>query len=82
MSRSWRDIFAPIIADVIRRIGTEDMRRLRSELRKAFPAGERRYWPYKVWLDEIRIQLGRKKIKQKRTTPTPAELNTPELFDS
>lgn len=60
---TWRDDCAPIIAEVIERVGRDDMKALRKELRAAFPYGERARWPYKVWLDEIRTQLGMKKRK-------------------
>jgi len=52
---SWREIAAPIIANVIAS-KPEDLRRA---LRDAYPFGPRRHWPYKVWLDEIARQLGR-----------------------
>ena len=43
------------------------MKSLRKALREAYPFGEREYWPYKVWCDEIRSQLGLKKTtKTKR----------------
>jgi len=57
---TWRDKAAPIIRDVILRVGRKDDKRLRAELRKAYPFGERALWPYKVWLSEIKKQLGAK----------------------
>ena len=56
---SWRDIAAPLIAQVIAQYGPEDSPALRKALRDAYPFGERKYFPYKVWLDEIRKQIGR-----------------------
>lgn len=62
MSRhSWRDGCRPIIAKVIAAVGTEDRKALRAALREAYPYGQRRYWPYKIWCDEIRRQLGDKR---------------------
>ena len=55
---SWRSRFAPRIARVIAEVGRADQKALRRALRDAYPAGERRYWPYKVWCDEVRRQLG------------------------
>lgn len=55
---TWRDHFRPIIAGVISRVGREDMKALRRALRDAYPFGERRFWPYKVWCDEVRQQIG------------------------
>lgn len=56
----WREKAAPIIADVIRQVGRDDEKTLRKALRDAYPFGERRYYPYKVWRDEIKKQVGRR----------------------
>ena len=55
---SWADAAAPIVAEVIRRVGRTDMRVLRKPLTDAFPWGERENTPYKAWLAEVRHQLG------------------------
>ena len=57
MSATWREHAAPIIADVIKRVGKSDIKALRKALREAYPYGERKYHPYKVWCDEIKRQL-------------------------
>jgi hypothetical protein len=54
---TWRNAAAPIIARVIRRVGTDDMRALRRALREAYPWEPLHGHPYKTWLDEIRRQL-------------------------
>lgn len=53
----WRQKAAPIIAEVIQRVGREDMKALRKALREAYPFGPRAYHPYRVWLDEIKCHL-------------------------
>ena len=55
--KTWRDHCAPIIAKVIAEVGVGDEKKLREALRKAYPNGERRQFPYKVWCDEVRRQL-------------------------
>lgn len=55
---------APIIKEVIARVGAESPG-LKKALREAYPYGERANWPYKVWLDEIKVQLGLKESKIK-----------------
>lgn len=60
---TWRDHASPIIAKVIAETGTDDIKALRKALREAYPYGERKYHPYKIWLDEIKSQLGLKKQK-------------------
>lgn len=57
MSGRWRDYAAPIIARVIEEVGRDDMKKLRAALRAAYPFGKRKQFPYKVWCDEVRIQL-------------------------
>ncbi|AVX92975.1 hypothetical protein PkP19E3_32920 (plasmid) [Pseudomonas koreensis] len=55
---SWADAAAPIVGEVIRRVGRKDMRVLRKALVDAYPFGERTNTPYKAWLAEVRRQLG------------------------
>lgn len=62
----WREKVKPIIASVIADVGTSDMAKLRQALRDAFPFGPRQYHPYKIWLDEINVQLGLKKTTVRR----------------
>lgn len=57
---SWRDSARPKIAAVIREVGRDDIKALRKALRDAYPYGERKYHPYKIWCDEIHRQLGTK----------------------
>lgn len=57
---TWRDRLAPIIADTILAVGRTDPQALRRALRDAFPCPPRKHWPYKVWLDEIHRQVGRR----------------------
>ena len=59
----WRRIARPIIAKIIKEVGQEDEKKLRRALLEAYPFGERKYHPYKIWLDEIKVQLGLKKFK-------------------
>ena len=68
---TWRDIARPIIADVINRVGVEDEKALKKALFDAYPFGERQYHPYKIWLDEIKIQRGFKTfgIRKQRIDP-------------
>lgn len=73
---TWRGKSRLIIAAVISIVGTQDMPALRRALRDAYPFGERKYWPYKIWLDEIRRQLTPVKPKRKDPGPSPG----PALF--
>lgn len=53
----WRNIAAPIIRQVIAEVGTEDTQKLRRALNDAYPFGERKLHPYKIWRDEVNRQL-------------------------
>lgn len=70
-------------AAVIERVGRGDMKALRAALLAEYKRyyGERRYWPYKVWCSEIRVQLGLKKFhppgKKRILPPAPGQK---ELF--
>lgn len=55
---TWRDSISQRVADVVRDIGLDDIQALRKALREAYPYGERRYHPYKVWLSEVHRQTG------------------------
>lgn len=59
MRKTWRDHFRPIIAKVLEETSGLSEKKIRAALRAACPLGMRKYWPYKVWLSEIRIQRAR-----------------------
>jgi hypothetical protein len=60
MIRSWGEYAAEVIAEVIaEQPGAARKRRCGSGSRQAYPFGERRMWPYKAWLREVRLALRR-----------------------
>jgi hypothetical protein len=65
MPKSWRDLARPIIAEVLRNNEGKDESEIKKALKEAYPFGQREYHPYKIWLDEIKVQrkLGRKVSK-------------------
>jgi hypothetical protein len=73
MEATWRERAAPIIHEIIERVGTDDMKALRKAIREAYPFGLREYWPYKVWLSEVRDQLRSRRLQiangNQRTLP-------------
>jgi len=56
----WRREATPIIAKVIEDSKGKSLKEIKAALREVYPFGERRYHPYKVWLDECQRQLGLK----------------------
>lgn len=76
---TWREKAAPIITAVIREVGRSDMKKLRAALRSAYPFGERKNFPYKVWCSDVRYQISGYLNKRgaKRIPPAP---NQKDLF--
>lgn len=60
MNNTWRDLARPIIARVIAENVGKNEHEIRLALQKAFPWGRRERHPYKIWCDEINVQLGAK----------------------
>jgi hypothetical protein len=78
VSSTWRERFAPVISKIIREHQGQPMNVTRKALRDWWGnsgMGPREYHPYKIFLDEIRRQLGTKKPAKKlviggdRSTP-------------
>lgn len=53
---SWRDRARPIIQKVFKEYPPGKERE--KALREAYPFGERKNFPYKAWLREIKVQKG------------------------
>lgn len=51
---SWRTAARTAIAAVLEEHRTASLVERRRALRRAYPFGERRGWPYRVWLDEVK----------------------------
>jgi len=75
---SWRRLFAPKIAAIIKQF-PHDCQERKLALREIWPKDEeRKYWPYKVYLDEIARQTGRKPpLGVKLSKPVPGQLELP-----
>lgn len=77
---TWRDKARPIIAAVLSDLSDEPEKVIRAALRDAYPFGPKRYHPYKVWCDEIKVQMGTKQSRVKaHYAPDP---NQSELFSA
>ena len=73
---TWRDQSRPIIAAVIANHPSADTNSLRKALRAAYPWGPKENHPYKIWCDEVRVQLGLKPKKERAAKPkAPAKVN-------
>jgi hypothetical protein len=73
----WRDAARKIVGDCLagaHAMGVTDPKELRQLLKAAYPFGQRAMHPYKIWCDEVRLQLGLKKDKRrKRGEPLPVK---------
>lgn len=66
MAGTWRDSARPIIHDVLTEHKDSDEATIKKALRDAYPFGMRKYHPYKIWLDEIKVQ---RRLKKSKTAP-------------
>ena len=67
----------PIIHRVLQETKGQDEKAIRKALREAYPWGERSMHPYKIWISEIAVQLGKKRFGVKATKK---DENQQELF--
>lgn len=74
---SWRDIARPIIANVLANTKGLTEVEVRKALKDAYPFGQRKYHPYKIWLSEIKIQTKKARWRQKKTV---VDFNQQSLF--
>lgn len=73
---TWRQSCRPLIAETIKANEGKTLKELKKAIREVYPFGERKYHPYKIWFDEVKIQLGlkKKKIKGQINNPNQTEL--------
>ena len=69
--KSWRDIARPLIANTLKDNEGKTEKEIRKALKDAYPFGERAMHPYKIWLDEIKVQMGKRKFGVKNKTINP-----------
>ncbi len=74
----WRRQAREVIKKVLDDTKGADSAAIRKAISEAYPFGERRYHPYKIWLDEVKIQTGKKvrhPYRQPIRKPKPADPN-------
>ena len=71
----WNAKSREVINAVVAEVGVEDETALRKAILAAYPFGERRQWPYKVFCEEvkktmagIRLQKTRREARQETLT--------------
>lgn len=71
----WRRAAASVIYPIVLAHRDADGRTLRRLVRAAYPFGERRSYPYKAWLKEVRALCGRVPVPPR----PPLEKDHPSL---
>ncbi len=72
---NWRGFCKPIIETAIKENPTTTDKEIKKILKPLYPFGEREYYPYKVWLDEIKKQLkARARMKESPKLHFPKEI--------
>ena len=83
MKSYWREKARKVINKVMIETKGQDEKTVRKALSDAYPFGPRQYHPYKIWLDEIAVQMGTKKQKnifgKKKAKPINPNQLTMEL---
>ncbi len=75
MHHTWRDAARPIIYRVLQANADKTEKEKRAALREAYPFGERAYHPYKIWLNEIQVQLFKRKHGKKNNVVPKEQLS-------
>lgn len=66
----WRLESAAIIRVVLLETQGQEEKAIRKALIAAYPFGERKMHPYKIWRSEVAIQRGVRKTKRPKAQPT------------
>lgn len=78
---TWREIVKPIIAGVLRKLGRRrDVARAEAALFVHYPWPHRRGRRYRIWRDEIRIQLGLRPPRWRCSSQVPDSPGQKRLF--
>ena len=77
--RTWRDSAKAYIAEIMANNPTvKDPKELRKLFRDNYPFGERKYHPYKIWCDQVKVTLG---LKKKKVRGEVINENQQDLFN-
>ena len=74
----WRAHARKVIQSVMKENAGKSAKEISKAIREAYPFGERKYHPYKIWLDEVKVQTGKKvkhPYRQPLRKPKPIDPN-------
>ena len=72
----WRAHARKVIQAVMKKNAGKSEKEVRKAISDAYPFGERARYPYKIWLDEVQVQAGKKvkhPYRQPLRKPEPAD---------
>lgn len=72
MKSPWREHARKVISKVLAENHGADKKVIAKKLREVYPFGERLHHPYKIWLDEIKVQTKQRRFG-KRDNFVPKE---------
>lgn len=78
--KTLRQLYRPLITKVLIATKGQPRKEVRAALHDAFPHPPHKYWPWKIWLDEVRRQTGEKKHRPR--PPEPGQPGQLALFDT
>lgn len=61
---SWKEESMQIIRNVLKDNEHSTEQELKRALKDAYPFGERKHWPYKIWLDCVRRALAGRRLSE------------------
>lgn len=73
MAKNWRDIARPIIHQALQETLGQEETAIRKALQDAYPFGQRAMHPYKIWLDEIKVQRKKRTFGRRRDQQNPQQ---------
>ena len=70
----WNVKSREVINTIIAEVGVEDEDALRKAILDAYPFGERRHHPYKVFLEEVKKTMTGIRLQKTRLRPAPVQM--------
>lgn len=70
----WNAKSREVINAVVAEVGVEDETALRKAILAAYPFGERRQWPYKVFCEEVKKTMAGIRLQKTRLRPPVVQM--------
>lgn len=70
----WNVKSREVISAIVTEVGVDDEAALYRAILAAYPFGERRQWPYKVFCEEVKKTMAGIRLQKTRLRPAPSQL--------